>query len=343
MRAPLKERKIMFRLKFRFLAFILLVMTLILPGRALAGQTLTLMLDWYPNPDHVPIYLAAQNGYFAEQNIKVDIQVPADPNDPLKLVAAGRVDFAISYQPGVLMAEARGLPVVSLGALVQHPLSSVLYLKDSGIQSPADFKGKTVGYSVEPLYRVFFEAMAEKAGLAPADYETVLLGYNLMPPLLSGQIAGACGAFRNYEAVQIELMGKRTGIFPFEDFGLPDFYELVIIANRNTMANRPEAARKFMAALTRAIQTTCEQPEKSFQAFLKMNPDLDDELNRRAFQVTLPFFRRKPRPGHQPLGKPAILHARPRPAGQSRSPDGSGLAAITKKGQDRLRPCPRIP
>jgi putative hydroxymethylpyrimidine transport system substrate-binding protein len=132
---------------------------------AYAADKVSFMLDWYPNPDHAPIYVAQQKGYFADQGITLDIMVPADPNDPLKLVAAGQVDLAISYQPSVTMARSEGLPVVSIGSLVQHPLSSILYLKSSGIKTPADFKGKKIGYSVEPLYRVLFEAVAENSGL----------------------------------------------------------------------------------------------------------------------------------------------------------------------------------
>ena len=160
------------------------------PGPVLAGEKVTCMLDWYPNPDHVPLYLAQSRGLFAAQGLDVDIQVPADPNDPLKLVAAGQVDFAVSYQPSVIMAAAEGLPVVSLGALVQHPLSCILYLEDSGLKTPADFKGRTIGFSVEPLYRVLLETVAETAGLKPGDYQAVRVGFNLTPPLLSGQVDG---------------------------------------------------------------------------------------------------------------------------------------------------------
>jgi putative hydroxymethylpyrimidine transport system substrate-binding protein len=165
------------------------------------------MLDWFPNPDHAPVYVAKAKGFFAEQGLDVDIMVPADPNDPLKLVAAGKINFAISYQPSVITARSEGLPVVSIGALVQHPLSSILYLKSSGFKTPADLKGKRIGYSVEPLYRVLFEAVAEAAGLQTSDYDIYRVGFNLAPSLLSGKVDAAVGAFRNYEAIQIELEG----------------------------------------------------------------------------------------------------------------------------------------
>ena len=254
----------------------------------------TCMLDWYPNPDHVPIYLARTEGHFAEQGLDVDIMVPADPNDPLKLVAAGKVDFAVSYQPSVIIASDRGLPLVSIGALVQHPLSCLLYLKDSGIQKVADLKGRRIGYSVEPLYRVLFEAVAEAVGLKSTDYQLFRVGYNLSPPLLSGQVDAVIGAFRNYEAIQIELQGRAVGIFPLEEHGIPDFYELIIIAHPRLIRENPEKASAFMTGLTKGIHQTLQEPETSFNAFVKHLPELADELNRRSFEVTRPFFQGSP-------------------------------------------------
>ncbi|MBW2625510.1 MAG: ABC transporter substrate-binding protein, partial [Deltaproteobacteria bacterium] len=117
-----------------------------LSSKAAALDKVTCMLDWFPNPDHAPVYVAKARGFFEEQGLDVDIMVPADPNDPLKLVAAGKINFAISYQASVITAHSAGLQVVSIGALVQHPLSSILYLKSSGFQTPADLKGKRIGY-----------------------------------------------------------------------------------------------------------------------------------------------------------------------------------------------------
>jgi putative hydroxymethylpyrimidine transport system substrate-binding protein len=252
------------------------------------------MLDWFPNPDHAPLYAAQANGFFAEEGLEVDLMVPADPNDPLKLVAAGKVNFAISYQPSVITARSEGLPVVSIGALVQHPLSSILYLESSGFKSPADLKGRRIGYSVEPLYRVLFEAVAEKAGLQASDYEIYRVGFNLAPSLLTGKVDAVVGAFRNYEAIQIELEGKKVGIFPLEEHGIPDFYELVIITHPNEITAHPTRVKAFMRGLTKGIQQTIDDPKACLETFLKLHPDLRDELNRRAFQATLPFFKGSP-------------------------------------------------
>ncbi|UCG12091.1 MAG: ABC transporter substrate-binding protein, partial [Deltaproteobacteria bacterium] len=268
-----------------------------LPGSSLeivAAETVSCMLDWFPNPDHAPLYVAKAKGFFKEEGLEVDIMVPADPNDPLKLVAAGKLHFAISYQPSVITARSEGLPVVSIGALVQHPLSSILYLKASGIKTPADLKGRRVGYSVEPLYRVLFEAVAEQAGLSPSDYKIFRVGFNLAPSLLSGKVDAVVGAFRNYEAIQIELEGKAVGIFPLEEYGIPDFYELVIITHPEQLRAHGKRVRSFIRGLSKGIQLTVREPEVSLETFLGLHPGLRDELNRRAFQATLPFFRGSP-------------------------------------------------
>ncbi len=280
-------------LKTKWIFCTLLALTL-WAAPAVAADKISVMLDWYPNPDHAPIYLAQCEGFFAAEGLDVEIMVPGDPNDPLKLAAAGKVDLAVSYQPSVIMARDEGLPVVSIGVLVQHPLSSIVYLKDSGIKTMADLKGKKIGYSVEPLYRVLFEAAAENAGLKKSDYELYRVGFNLTPPLLSGQIDAAVGAFRNFEAVQVELEGKSAGIFALEENGVPDFYELVLITGDGNIKNRPEMLQRFMRALSKGIAMTTDKPKESLGMFLKMLPDLADELNRRAFAATVPFFRGSP-------------------------------------------------
>lgn len=261
---------------------------------AFAAEKVSLMLDWYPNPNHVALYVAQAEGYFAEEGLDVDIVVPADPHAPLKLVAAGRFDFAVSYQPEVLLAQQERLPVVSVGALMQHPLSSVAYLKKSGITRPADFKGKHIAYSVEPLYRVLFETVAAHDGLTVDDYETVSAGFNLVPPLLTGKVAGSCGIFRNYEVIQMELEGQDVGVFAFEDYGVPDFYELVLIANRAKADADPDRIAAFLRAVEKGVEKTLAEPDYAFEKFMELHPDIDRKLNSKAFAATLPFMKGSP-------------------------------------------------
>jgi len=261
---------------------------------AVADEQVRCMLDWFPNPDHVPLYVAQHEGYFAKEGLDVDLMVPADPHDALKLVAARKVQFAVSYQPSVIIARSEGLPVTAIGALVQHPLSTILFLKSSGFQSPADLKGRKIGYSIAPLYEVLFHAVAENAGLQPSDYKLYRVGFNLVPPLLTGQMDAVIGAFRNYEAIQIELEGKEVGIFPLEENGVPDFYELVVVTHPQEIQESPGRVQGFFRGLSAGIERTLKEPAQAFDIFLKQHPNLRDELNRKSFKETLPFFKGSP-------------------------------------------------
>ena len=258
-------------------------------GRALPVK-ISLMLDWFPNADHVPVYVARDKGFFTKEGLEVELLVPADPNDPPKLVAVGTVDFGISYQPAVTVARSRELPIRAIGVLVEHPLSTITFLKDSGIRTPADLKGKKVGYSTAPMEVILFEAVAQSAGLMRGDYELINIGFNLTPSLLTGKVDAVVGAYWNYEVNELALEGKEAGFFPVEKHGVPDYYELVFIANDETLKKKREVAMRFMRAIDGAIRFTRENPEEALSTYCKANPDVRKELDARAFRDTLPVF-----------------------------------------------------
>ena len=255
-------------------------------------EKITLLLDWAPNIDHVPLYVAQEHKIFAKHELEVELLWGGDPDAPLKLVAAGKYPFAVSYQQSVTIARASEevLPVKSIGLLVEHPLNTISFLKKTGIKTPADFKGKKIGYTVAPLDVLLFNAIAANAGLAEDDYELINVGTNIVAPMLSGQIDAVIGPFRNYEINMLKLEGAEADYFALEKHGIPDYYELVIITNDAYLENHPETTQKLMMAIQEAIKFTKEKPNDALQLFFKANPDATKELEKLAFRDTLDLF-----------------------------------------------------
>ncbi len=255
-------------------------------------EKVTLLLDWAPNIDHAPLYVAQENKIFAKHGLAVELLWGGDPDAPLKLVAAGKYPFAVSYQQSVTIARASEevLPVKSIGLLVEHPLNTISFLKKTGIKTPADFKGKKIGYTVAPLDVLLFNAIAANAGLSEDDYELINVGTNIVAPMLSGQIDAVIGPFRNYEINLLKLEGAEAGYFALEKHGIPDYYELVIITNDAYLEKHPETAKRLMTAIQEAIQLTKENPDEALQLFFRANPDANKELEELAFRDTLDVF-----------------------------------------------------
>ncbi len=264
-----------------------------LPARpAMAAEKLTLLLDWFLNPDHGPLVIAEARGYFADAGLEVEMIEPADPNDPPKLVAAGQADLAVSYQPQLHIQAAAGLPLTRIGTLVATPLNSLVVLADGPVTSLQDLRGRKVGFSVGGFEDALLGAMLDGAGLGLEDVELVNVNFSLSPALLSGQVDAVIGAYRNFELNQLELEG-REGIAYFpEEHGVPAYDELILIANRADLAD-PRLPR-FLLAVERGVQYLINHPEESWRIFASYKEGLDDELNRRAWNDTLPRFALRP-------------------------------------------------
>lgn len=259
---------------------------------ALAQDKLSVMLDWFVNPDHAPLVVAQEKGFFKDAGLDVTLTAPADPNDPPKLVAAGGADIAVSYQPQLILQVDEGLPLVRIGTLVSTPLNSVVVLRDGAVKTLKDLKGRKVGYSIAGFEDALLGAMLEKEGLSLKDVELVNVNFSLSPSLLSGQVDAVIGAFRNFELNQMEIEKHPGRAFYPEEEGVPPYDELILVA-RKDKANDPRFKR-FLAAVERATLYILNHPEESQAAFVKGRPELNDELNRRAWADTLPRFSHSP-------------------------------------------------
>jgi putative hydroxymethylpyrimidine transport system substrate-binding protein len=259
---------------------------------AAATDKITLLLDWFVNPDHGPIIIAEEKGYFKDAGLDVEVIAPADPADPPKLVAAGRAELAISYQPQLHLQVAEGLPLVRVGTLVATPLNCLLVLADGPVKSIADLRGGKVGFSVAGVEEALLTTILERNGVGLDEIDLVNVNWSLSPSLMSGQVDAVIGAFRNFELNQMDIEGVKGRCFYLEEEGLPAYDELIYIANRDSM--NKGVIRRFLQATELATQYIINHPQESWDIFKSTAKELDDELNKRAWVDTLPRLALRP-------------------------------------------------
>jgi len=257
-----------------------------------AADKLTLMLDWFVNPDHAPLIVAKQKGFFKNAGLDVDLIAPADPNSPPKMVAAGKADLAVSYQPQLHVQVSQGLPLIRIGTLVSTPLNSLVVLKNGPIKSIADLKGKKIGFSVGGFEDALLSAMLQKHGLSLQDITLVNVNFSLSPSIITGRVDAVIGAFRNFELNQMDIVKKPGRAFYPEEEGVPAYDELIIIANKSKLGD--SRYRKFLEALEKGTQFLVNHPAESWAAFIGAHENLNDELNKRAWRDTIPRFALRP-------------------------------------------------
>ena len=266
----------------------------LLSSSALAEkEKLSLLLDWFVNPDHAAIIIAQQKGFFEKNNLKVEILEPADPSMPPKLVAAKKADLAVDYQPQLQMQVAEGLPLVRIATLVNSPLNSLVVLQNSGINKIEELKGKKVGYSVSGFETALLDSMLKSVNLSAKDVELINVNSSLSASLMSKQVDAVIGAFRNFELNQLKLEKAEGKAFFPEDYGVPKYDELIVVANKDNISQAKY--KNFVKSLQEATNYLKENPKESWEAFISYKPkELDNELNRLAWADTLPYLAPNP-------------------------------------------------
>ncbi|WP_425350240.1 ABC transporter substrate-binding protein [Phyllobacterium phragmitis] len=259
---------------------------------ALAADKLSLILDWYVNPDHGPIVIAKEKGFFRDEGLDVDIIAPADPSAPPKLVAAGQADIAVSYQQQIHLQAHEGLPLLRVGTLISSPLNCLLTLADGPVKSIADLKGKKVGFSVAGVEESILQTILTKNGLKMSDVELINVNWSLAPSLMSKQVDAVIGAYRNVELNQMAVEGVKGRCFFVEEEGVPPYDELIYVANAKTM-DKGKISR-FLAATEKATQFILNHPQESYEIYASTAKELQDEANKRAWFDTLPRFALRP-------------------------------------------------
>ncbi|MCK8783700.1 ABC transporter substrate-binding protein [Roseomonas sp. NAR14] len=259
------------------------------PAQPATAQPLTLLLDWFVNPDHGPLIVAQEHGDFARAGLDVRIVAPADPSDPPKLVAAKRGDIAVYYQKNLYLAVEQGLPLVRVGTLVNTPLSTLTVLRDGPVKTLADLRGRRIGFSVAGFEEVYVGTMIERAGLTLRDVTLVNVNFGLSSALMSGQVDAIIGSFRNFELNQLALEGRPGRAFFPEEYGIPTYDELILVAHRDRVPD--PAMRRFVDAVEAAANWMINNPDEAWRMFVAgPRRELDNELNRRAWRDTLGRF-----------------------------------------------------
>ncbi|MFM9973324.1 MAG: ABC transporter substrate-binding protein [Beijerinckiaceae bacterium] len=263
------------------------------PAFAQPADKLTLLLDWFVNPDHAPIIVAKERGLFAKRGLDVQIVEPSDPSAPPRLIAAGQGDIAVSYQPSYTRAVANKIPVIRIGTLVATPLNTLTVLADGPIKTLADLRGKTIGYSGSGIHDMMLKAMLKSVGMTEADVKLVNVNFALSIALVSGRADAIIGGFRNFEGTEIEIAGKKPKMFFPEEHGVPAYDELIYIAKEDRFGD--PKFDKFLAAIEEATMILFNDPEGTWQSFIKAYPKLDDRLNKQAWADTLRRFQAAPK------------------------------------------------
>jgi putative hydroxymethylpyrimidine transport system substrate-binding protein len=259
-------------------------------GAAGSTQQFTLMLDWTPNADHSGIYQALAEGDFTRAGLDVHVEIPSDPATPLELLAAGKVDAAISYEPEVMLARNQNQPLVSVAAIVQEPLTAIVSVGSKHITSPADLRGKTVGDAGIPYQHAYLTTILGRAGVPVSSVKEINVGADLVPAMLSGRVDATLGAYWNYEAIELAQLHKHPNVIHMNQVGVPSYDELVVVVTKNEIVNHPDIVRRFVQAMARGYESVRSDPQAAVNNLVKASPGLDPKLQLASVEATLPYY-----------------------------------------------------
>ncbi len=250
----------------------------------------TLALEWFLNPDHLPFVVAKEQGFFHEEGLDLSILVPTVPEESLDLVARGKADFGVGEQTNLIKARSQGQPLISISPLLAHTVVCLMYLKDGPIKRLENLRQRRVGWPGLEIDLPILGTMLEAAGLTHDDILPVDVGFALTDALLSGKADAVFGAFVNYEQVEAELKGASVEFVSPTHYHVPDLYQLVVMTSDRMARRHPEVVRGFSRALARGLVMTHEQPDEALRLYQKANAMADSDLSARTFRATLPYF-----------------------------------------------------
>ena len=269
-------------------------------------KELSLALDWYPNSNHAGIYSAIDEGFFDEEGIKLSVYTPSDPTAIISSVASGRDDFGLSYHPDILQAQSAGLEIVSVLSISQHPLNSIMTLKKSSIKNPSDLKGKVVGYPGIPSNKAMLETVLSSQNININDVETVDVGFELVKALVSGSVDAIIGAYWTHESIVMELQGYEIEIMRLEEWGVPDYYELILITNKSFLEENKSEVEKVVNSFKKGYEFSIRNPQESITSLISIVGEeiVEEDVERAGVELLIPMWQSNNLPfGHQDISK----------------------------------------
>jgi len=258
-------------------------------------KEVNVVLDWYPNALHTFIYTAIEKGYYEEEGLKVNIQFPSNANDALSLVAAGKAEIGLYYQHDVIQAVAnQGIKVKSIGAVVQSPLNIILSLKDKNITRPKDLEGKTVGYAGTALSEALVKTMMEADSADFSSVNMMDVGFELMSSMTTGNVDATIGCLVNHEVPQLEEEGFDVNYFMVNEYGIPNYYEAVFLANDELIESDPEMLQGFLRASKKGFEDFKADPDGCLAILLnnqnEENFPLSETVEQKSSATILPLM-----------------------------------------------------
>jgi ABC-type nitrate/sulfonate/bicarbonate transport system substrate-binding protein len=248
----------------------------------------TLVLDFTPNAVHAGIYSAIAHHLDRDDGVHLGVDVPSASTDSIKLLEAGRANFAILDIHDLAIARARGADIVGIMAIVQRPLAAVIAARS--VRTPRQLDGKQVGITGVPSDTAVLDSVVAGAGGSPHAVKTVTIGFNAVPDLLAGRVSAAT-AFWSDEGVTLQRRRPGFHAFRVDDYGAPRYPELVVCATGSTVRRDPVLARRLVQTLVDGYGFTLSHPQRSAADLETFVPGLDPALVNAQLNALLPAFR----------------------------------------------------